>query len=60
MKIEITEELLLTEEEFQILEEAQTLLSKIYELCPDGGRIEELAIEAEDYISELLGMSSLG
>ena len=59
MKIEIREQLFLTKEEFQILEEAQTLLSKIYELCPDGGRIEELAIDAEDYISEILEMSSL-
>lgn len=59
MKIKISEQLFLTNEESQILEEAQTLLSKIYNLCPDSGRIENLAIEAEDYISELLEISSL-
>ena len=59
MQIEIREQLLLTEEEAQILEEAQNLLSKIYQLCPDGSRIEKLTIEAEDYISEILENSFL-
>ena len=60
MRIEISEQLFLTNEESQILEKAQNLLSEIYEICSDGGRIEELTIDAEDYISELLEMSSLG
>ena len=60
MIIGIKEQLFLTEEELQILEKAQNLLSEIYEICSDGGRIEELTIEAEDCISEILEMSSLG
>ena len=59
MKIEIREQLFLTKEELQILEEVQNLLSEIYQKCLDGSRIEKLTIDAEDYISEILEMSSL-
>ena len=59
MKIEIRERLFLTKEESQILEEAQKLLSKIYQSCLDDGRMEELTCNAQDCIVEILQKSSL-
>lgn len=60
MKVEIREQLFLTNEESQILKEAQNLLSKIYQNCLDDSRLEELTCGAQDCIVEILQKSSLG
>ena len=60
MKIEITEELLLTEGEIQILEKAKELVSEIFCNSADDGEIEELTSYVEEGLIRLIEKSSLG
>ena len=59
MIIRIKEQLFLTEEERQILQRANELVSEIFYSSGEDRELEELASDAQDCISELLKMSSL-
>ena len=59
MIIGIKEQLFLTEEERQILQRANELVSEIFYNSVEDRELEKLASDAQDCISELLEMSSL-
>lgn len=54
MRIEIKEQLFLTNEEVKILQKAEELVSEILYISVDDGEIEELACDAQNSLKRLI------
>lgn len=59
MKIELTELLVITQEEHGLLTEAQNLVQRIYEDARSSGNLENIASQLEMALNDLLEFENL-